>query len=325
MGQGLPGIRREVMITIPAYAKVNLTLEVLGKRADGYHEVATILQEIELKDTLSFEKHRGVIIDCDYPDLAFPRPSGKYKKNMPLTEPGESNRATQKKHKKSPNLVLEAAKLLQQVTGSRKGAAISIEKGIPIAAGLGGGASDAAATLRALNDLWELELPLDQLLQLASRLGSDIPFFLYGGTTLGEGRGEGVSPLPTFTPSWVVLFRPPVAIPLNKTEYLYTSLDSSCFNEGQFTSRMVALLRQGDEPPISSLYNAFEMIAFTVYAGLEGHWRHFSALGADNIHLAGSGPTLFTIVRDMAQGERLHSSLISRGLEAYLVHTVAGR
>lgn len=293
------------MITVSAYAKVNLTLEVLGKRADGYHKVATVLQEIELKDTLSFERHRGIIINCDYPDLAFPGPSGK--------------------HKKSPNLVLEAAKLLQQVTGSRKGAAISIKKGIPIAAGLGGGASDAAATLRALNDLWELELPLDQLLQLASRLGSDIPFFLYGGTALGEGRGEGVSPLPTFPPSWVVLFRPPVAIPLNKTEYLYTSLDPSCFNEGQFTSRMVALLRQGDEPPLSSFYNAFEMIAFTVYTGLEEHWRHFSALGADNIHLAGSGPTLFTIVRDMAQGEGLHRSLISKGLEAYLVKTVAGR
>ena len=313
------------MITVSAYAKVNLTLEVLGKRIDGYHEVATVFQEIELKDTLSFEKHRGIIIDCDYPDLVYPLLSAKYKKNRPFPEPVESNRATEKKYKKSPNLVLEAAKLLQKVTGSRKGAAISIKKGIPIAAGLGGGASDAAATLRALNDLWELELPLDQLLQLASRLGSDVPFFLYGGTTLGEGRGERVSPLPTFPPSWVVLFRPPVAIPLNKTEYLYTSLNPSCFNEGQFTSRMVALLRQGGEPPISSLYNAFEIIAFSVYAGLEEHWRHFSALGADNIHLAGSGPTLFTIVRDMAQGEKLHSSLTSKGLEAYLVQTVAGR
>jgi 4-diphosphocytidyl-2-C-methyl-D-erythritol kinase len=313
------------MITVSAYAKVNLTLEVLGKRTDGYHEIATVLQEIELKDTLSFQRHRGIIIDCDYPDLMYPRPSGTYKKNSPFTEPGESNRVIQKKHKNPPNLVLEAARLLQKVTGSRKGAEICIKKGIPIAAGLGGGASDAAATLQALNDLWELELPLDQLLQLASRLGSDIPFFLYGGTTLGEGRGERVSPLPTFPPSWVVLFKPSVAIPLNKTEYLYTSLDSSCFNEGQFTSRMVALLRQGDEAPPTSLYNAFEMIAFTVYAGLEEHWNNFSALGADNIHLAGSGPTLFTIVRDIAQGEELYRSLISKGLEAYLVQTVAGR
>jgi 4-diphosphocytidyl-2-C-methyl-D-erythritol kinase len=313
------------MITLSAYAKVNLTLEVVGKRTDGYHEVTTVIQEIELKDTLSFEKHRGIIIDCDYPDLTYPIPSAKYKKNRPFPEPVESNRETEKKHTKAPNLVLEAAKLLQKATGSRKGAAISIKKGIPIAAGLGGGASDAAATLQALNDLWELELPVDQLLQLASRLGSDVPFFLYGGTALGEGRGERVSPLPTFPPSWVVLFRPPVAIPSNKTEYLYTSLDRSCFNEGQFTGRMVALLRHGDAPPLSSLYNAFEIIAFTVYAGLEEHWRNFSALSADNIHLSGSGPTLFTIVRDMTQGEKLYSSIISRGLEAYLVQTVAGR
>jgi 4-diphosphocytidyl-2-C-methyl-D-erythritol kinase len=325
MGQGLPGIRREAMITVSAYAKVNLTLEVLGNRTDGYHEVATVFQEIELKDTLSFKKHRGIIIDCNYPDLAYPGPSGKYQKNSPFTEPGESNRATEKQYKKSSNLVLEAAKLLQKVTGSRKGAAISIKKGIPISAGLGGGASDAAATLRTLNDLWELELPLDQLVQLASRLGSDVPFFLYGGTALGEGRGERVSPLPSFPPSWVVLFRPPVAIPSNKTEHLYNSLKPSCFNEGQFTSRMVALLRQEDDLPLSSLYNAFEMIASIVYPGLEDHWRHFSALGADNIHLAGSGPTLFTIVRDMTQGEKLHRSLISKGLEAYLVQTVAGR
>jgi len=88
---------------------------------------------------------------------------------------------------------------------------------------------------------------------------------------------------------------------------------------------MVALLRQEDELPLSSLYNAFEIIAFTVYNGLEEHWRHFTALGADNIHLSGSGPTLFTIVRDMAQGEKLYSSIISKGLEAYLVQTVAGR
>jgi len=166
MGRDLPGIRREAMITVSAYAKVNLTLEVLGKRIDGYHEVATVFQEIGLKDTLSFEKHRRISIDCDYPDLAYSRPSGKNQKNSSFIEPGVSNRATQIKHKKTPNLVLEAAKLLQKVTGSRKGAAISIRKGIPIAAGLGGGASDAAATLRALNDLWELELPLDQLLQL---------------------------------------------------------------------------------------------------------------------------------------------------------------
>ncbi|MCK4964026.1 MAG: 4-(cytidine 5'-diphospho)-2-C-methyl-D-erythritol kinase [Dehalococcoidia bacterium] len=314
------------MLTVSAYAKINLTLEVLGRRADGYHEVATVLQEIDLKDTLSFEsftKHRGITLDCRHPELEFSQPSEKLKKTAVPAEPAKEKRATPKKYKKSSNLVLEAAKLLQEEAGSRQGAAISIKKGIPIAAGLGGGASDAAATLRALNELWELSLSLDQLLRLASRLGSDIAFFLFGGTALGEGRGERVSPLPPFPPSWVVLFRPPVAVPSSKTERLYASLDPSHFSEGQFTKRMVSLLRQGGEPLPSSFCNTFERIAPTAYAGLEGHWQRFCALGADNVHLAGSGPTLFTMVRGKAQGQKLYRSLRREGLEAYLVQTMA--
>ncbi len=282
------------MLTLSAYAKINLTLEVLGRRADGYHEVSTVLQEIDLKDTLSFKEHRGISLDCDPPDLA-------------------------------QNLALDAARLLQEVASSQKGAAISIKRGIPVAAGLGGGASDAAATLRALNELWGLGLSLDQLLRLASRLSSDAAFFFYGGTALGEGRGERVTPLPPFPPSWVVLFRPPVAVPPRKTESLYASLDPSHFSEGQFTRRMVALLHQGGEPPPSSFCNTFEKVAFTAYAGMEGHWQRFYALGADNVHLVGAGPTLFTMVRDKAQGEGICRSLRREGLEAYLVQTMARR
>jgi 4-diphosphocytidyl-2-C-methyl-D-erythritol kinase len=312
------------MLTVPAYAKINLTLEVLGRRADGYHEIATVFQQIDLKDTLSFQKHRDLSLDCDHPDLQFLSFSQEFNETVVPVEPTEDKRATIEKHQKPPNLVLEAAMLLQEVTGTRQGVAISINKGIPIAAGLGGGASDAAATLQALNELWGLGLSLGQLMQLASRLGSDTAFFLYGGTALGEGRGERVSPLPPSPPSWVVLLRPPVAMPSKKTERLYASLDPSCFSKGKFTREVVALLRQGGEPPTSSFYNTFERIAFTAYAGLEEYWQRFHALGAGNVHLAGSGPTLFTMVRDMAQGEGLYRSLRSDGLEAYLVQTMAG-
>lgn len=218
---------------------------------------------------------------------------------------------------------MEAANLLQEVAGLRQGAAISITKGIPIAAGLGGGASDAAVTLKALNELWGLGLSLDEMLPLASRLGSDTAFFLYGGTALGEGRGETINPLPTPPISQVLLLRPPVSVPLRKTESLYASLDASCFSEGQFTRSMVASLNQGGEPPPSSFFNAFERIAFAAYAGLEEYWQLFFALGADNVHLTGSGPTLFTIVQDKAQGQKLYRSLRREGLEAYLVQTMA--
>jgi len=284
------------MLTVFAYAKINLTLEVLGRRTDGYHQVATVLQEIDLKDTISFEEHRRISLDCDHPSL-----------------------------KSSQNLALQAARLLQEAAGSKKGASIFIKKGIPVTAGLGGGASDAAATLQALNQLWELGFSRHQLSELASRLGSDTAFFLYGGTALGEGRGEWITQLPPFPASWLVLIRPPVDFPPSKTEHLYASLNPSHFTEGRFTKRVVDLLHQGEELPPSSLFNAFERVAFTVFTGLEDYWQRFSALGADNIHLAGSGPTLFTLVRDKAQGEELYRSLRKEGLEAYLVQTMARR
>jgi 4-diphosphocytidyl-2-C-methyl-D-erythritol kinase len=123
----------------------------------------------------------------------------------------------------------------------------------------------------------------------------------------------------------VVLLRPPVDVPPGKTESLYASLNPSHFTEGRFTKRVVDLLYQGEEIPPSSFFNAFERVAFTVFSGLEEYWQRFSALGADNIHLAGSGPTLFTVVRDKAQGEGLYRSLRTEGLEAYLVQTMARR
>lgn len=219
---------------------------------------------------------------------------------------------------------MQAARLLQETTGCTKGALISIEKGIPVAAGLGGGASDAAAALRALNELWQLGLSRDQLLQLASEVGADVAFFLHGGTALGEGRGEKVTPLPPFPAATVVLLKPPVAVPRDKTRRLYDSLDPSRFTSGQFSTRMVELLEQGCAIPSSSLFNIFESVAFSAFPGLEGYWRHLFDLGADNVHLAGSGPTLFTLLKDEVKGEGLYQTLRQEGLEVYLVETVAG-
>ena len=275
------------MLTVSAYAKINLTLEVMGIYSDGYHEVATVLQEIDLKDTLFFEEHQDIRL------------------------------------KSSENLVLKAARLLQDAGKCNKGALISIEKGIPVAAGLGGSSSDAAATLRGLNELWGLDLSLSELIGVASRVSADTAFFLYGGTALGEGRGERITPLPPFVHSWVVLFRPPVSVPPNKTGSLYASLNPSHFTDGQFSKKMVGLLRQEGDVCHTSLFNVFEKVAFTAFPGLEGYWRRFSDLGAGNIHLAGSGPTIFTLVGDKSHGDELCHSLKKEGLEAYLVQTKA--
>ena len=282
------------MLTRFAYAKINLTLEVLGQRADGYHELMTVFQTIDLKDGLSFSEHPRISLECDHPGLKSPH-----------------------------NLAVKAAGLLQQTAGCSQGVLISLKKGIPLAAGLGGGASDAATTLQALDQLWQLGLSREQLLQLASGLSSDAAFFLYGGTALGRGRGEKITPLPPLPLSWVVLLKPPLDAPDNKTQRLYASLNPSHFTSGQFSQNVVELLRRGDEIPSSSLFNAFEQVAFDAFPGLEEYWQRFLDVGADSIHLAGSGPTLFTLTEEKSQGEKLYRSLSREGLEVYLVKTVA--
>jgi len=161
-------------VIVQAYAKINLTLEVLYKRSDGYHQIASILQSVGLCDTVSASAASELLIEA--PGL-----------DCPLAE----------------NLILKAARLLQDVTGYTGGACIQVTKRIPQAGGLGGGSSDAAATLVALNRLWGLGLEQQELLNLGTRLGSDVPFFLYGGTALVEGRGEIVTPLPPLSGLWV--------------------------------------------------------------------------------------------------------------------------
>src|SRR5258706_4073077 len=155
-------------IKIKSYAKINWTLDVLFKREDGYHELRTIYQTVSLHDDLRLSEPNGAIeIICE-------------DQRVPCDE---------------TNLAFKAALMLREATGSSKGARIEIEKRIPVAAGLGGGSSNAAATLLALIKLWQIEIEDGELIKLAASLGSDVPFFLIGGTALGAGRGEEVYPI----------------------------------------------------------------------------------------------------------------------------------
>ena len=281
------------MITVHANAKINLTLEVLGRREDGYHEIATVLQEIDLKDTLSFEENDELVLDCDVDYLRSPQ-----------------------------NVVHRAASLMQERSGSNKGVAISVTKGIPVAAGLGGGSSDAVATIKALNNLWALGLSPEEILGLANELGSDTAFFVHGGTALGEGRGEVLTQLPSLPPFWIVLFKPPVAIPRSKTRSLYNSLETSHFSDGRHVKKVVETITRDGEVAPATFFNTFEQVAARIYMGLEQHWQRFIDLGAADVHLSGSGPTLFSLVRDRGPAEKLYNSMLAQGLEAYLVQTV---
>ena len=156
-------------IKVAAPAKINLFLEILGKRQDGYHEIETVMQEISLFDYLYIENYdEGVAFTCSNPKLAT----------------GEEN------------LVVKAVRLMQKESGTSKGVKIHLDKKIPIGAGLGGGSSDAAATLCGLNRLWQLGYDEKQLMSLAGKLGSDTPFFVIGNTAICKGRGEVVTPYP---------------------------------------------------------------------------------------------------------------------------------
>jgi len=282
------------MLTIPAPAKLNLTLEVLAKRSNGFHEIRSVIQTINLCDILHFQLSRRV----------------EFKSDMPNWIPGES-------------LVSEATSLLGEATGCRKGATIEISKRIPLTSGLGGDSSDAAAILRGLNTLWGLGLTQGKLLELAMQLGSDVAFFLYGGTALVEGRGEIVTPLPPFPHTWVVLMVPPVPPLRGKTERLYASLKASHYTGGQITDRFVALLTSSSNVMAFNLFNVFDSVALHSFTGLRECREQFLKAGAQQVHVAGSGPTLFTLVRSKVQGEKIYRHLQEQGLESYLTDTLA--
>jgi len=282
------------MLTVLAPAKLNLTLEVLSERPDGFHEIRSVIQTINLCDSLRFQLSQKVT----------------FKSNMPDWTAEES-------------LVSKATSLLQGTIGCSKGAIIEVGKRIPLVSGLGGDSSDAAATLRGLNRLWGLGLSREKLLELAAQLGSDVAFFLYGGTALVEGGGEVVTPLPPLPHMWVILVVPLVPKLPRKTEQLYAGLKATHYTDGQITKRLVEGLRASRGFTPSLLFNTFENIAFTRFAGLSVYREHIVKIGATDVHLAGSGPTLFTLVKDKAKAEELYIRLQQQGLEAYLVETLA--
>jgi 4-diphosphocytidyl-2-C-methyl-D-erythritol kinase len=282
-----------MILTLTACAKINLTLEALSKRPDGYHEIASVFQAISLADTLTFEPANTLEFQCEVKELQTP-----------------------------DNLVLKAARLLKEISGYKKGARINLTKRIPLAAGLGSGSTDAAATLVGLNKLWDLNLSHNKLLELAAKLGSDVPFFLCGGTALAQSRGEKLTLLPSASETWLVLLKPPIDPVANKTAQLYSRLNPSYFTSGQRTERLVAHLKHGGNIEPSFLFNVFEQVAFDFFPALSDYRSRLIKAGAREVHLAGSGPTLFALVPGKSRGEAVLKNLKSENQETYLVHTM---
>ena len=279
-------------VQLKAYAKVNLTLEVLAKRQDGFHQIATVLQTIDLADELTFEPAADLTVRCDDPGIA-----------------------------EEEDLVLRAGRRLQEATKTQLGALVTVKKHIPVAAGLGGGSSDAAAALQGLDRLWGLGLSRSTLSSIAVDLGSDVPFFLHGGTALAEGRGEVITLLPRLPSAWVVLTTPPMRIPA-KTATLYGRLTPSMFSDGSVTDRLVTALGSGEALSQGHLFNVFDKVAKDAFPGLADFEARFEEAGAAP-HLCGSGPTLFALVNGPEEGATLQQRCVALGLDTRLVKTVA--
>ena len=263
-------------ISLKARAKLNLTLEVTGKRGDGFHGVASIMQTLDLADCVTLRPSDSLDLDCDVPDLAGRR-----------------------------NLAWRAADLLRKESGASEGAAIEIRKRIPIAAGLGGGSADAAAVLVGLNRMWKLGASPDDLRTLAARLGSDVPFLIEGGTAMATGRGERIRNLPT-----APLPRFVIAVPMqggeNKTAQMYAALPKTALGGGALTRKVEARIRGGGDMPPQYLFNAFDDMARAAFPEIRACWDDMRSLGAREIHLCGSGPAIYAAIERKELATTVH-------------------
>lgn len=267
------------MICEIAPAKVNLTLEIIGKRNDGYHDIESVMQTIDICDVLTFWENDWIQVVPEY--------SGLPEKDMLF---GEDNN-----NYLFDNLVYRAALLLKQETGYPGGALIQLRKNIPSAAGLGGGSSDAAATLRGLNQLWKLGLTLEELLGLGAKIGSDVPYFIYGGTCMVKGRGEKVEKLEAVDTKWMAVILLPLSMP-NKTARLYSYINSGHYTGGEYSNKLLGkITRQSGNNFQAGLFNVFELVYEREFEKF-GYWMDkLKSLGITPLHLAGSGPAVYYV------------------------------
>ncbi len=261
------------VLRLRAPAKINWTLEVLDKREDGYHTIRSIMQTIDLSDSFEFEP-------AD--ELTLLVKGDRFLPDVPLQE----------------NFAYRAAERLHERTGVRAGAHITLTKGIPIAAGLGGGSSDAAAVLRGLRVLWELDISDEELTAIAAELGSDAPFFLRGGTALASGRGERIEPLPDALARRISIASPTPRVVIDKTASMYAALRPEHYTNGARTEALAARLRGGEPIRDKDLYNAFESVLPEVDPAAAELFARAAALGLGTPHLCGSGPAFFFLLAE---------------------------
>ena len=211
---------------------------------------------------------------------------------------------------------------MREATGVKKGAVIKIDKRIPLMSGLGGDSSDAAAALKGLNEFWGLKLTPASLAEMGAKLGSDVVFFLNGPTALAAGRGEKLTALPGIGKMYVVLVLPDVPVETGKTGRMYANLKTGHFTDGSITKKLAETLKEGKPFLPAMLYNTFENIAFEDFTIKQLCIEPFTRIGALHVHLAGSGPMLFTMLQDQSRADDIYRRCKAQGMKAWLVSTL---
>ena len=283
-----------------AYAKVNLALDVLGKRPDGYHEVSMVMQNLSLHDTLTFEADYADDVDikltCNRNDI-------------PLNE---------------NNLVYKAILLMFDKYNIKAHINVHIDKQIPVEAGMAGGSTDCAACFHAINELFEIEADLDTLMKLGVTLGADVPYCIMGCTALSEGIGEVLTPVTPLTDCYVLVAKPPISV---STGMVYKSLDAKEICEHPDVAGMVGALERGSIQDVAEhMANVLESVTVELYPEIEILKDIMKEQGALNAIMSGSGPTVFGLYEDKAAADKAADYIGDKGLstEIYVTKPVSG-
>lgn len=276
-----------------SYAKINLTLDVLGRRADGYHDVEMIMQTVSLFDLIIIDKtYSNIVINTNL----------KYLPNN------------------DKNIAYKAAKLFLEKTGERGGVRIMIHKNIPVAAGLAGGSGNGAAVLCAMNKLFNAGFSIEELCEMGAQLGADVPYCIVGGTQLASGIGEVLKPLPDMKKSTILIVKPPINV---STGTVYEQIDNAPIETRPDTEKIIGALMSGDIKAVAeNMCNVMESVTETMYPVIGGIKKKMLLNGASGAVMSGSGPSVFGIFEDENKAKLSHDSFAHQYRDVFLVKTL---
>ncbi|MDB2085576.1 4-(cytidine 5'-diphospho)-2-C-methyl-D-erythritol kinase [Clostridium paraputrificum] len=276
-----------------AYAKVNITLDVVGKREDGYHLLKMIMQNIDIYDVITIEKiESGIEITCNKP-------------YVPTDE---------------RNLAYKAAKLFKDTFNITSGVSINIKKNIPVAAGLAGGSTDCAAVLKIMNKLFQVNADNEKLMELGVKLGADVPYCINGGTALCEGIGEILTPLKPFKNHIIVLVKPPFGV---STKDVYKNFDLGRVKNHPETDKVVTYMNEDNLYEVAkNMKNLLENVTLKKHKVISSIKSEMESLGAIKAMMSGSGPTVFAFFDDMMKAQRCYDEMKKKYNDTFITRTV---